>query len=544
MRLLDTKTRKLHEFSGRKVPSYAILSHTWDEDEVTFGDLQRKFPWYKRKHGYAKIKNCCRRALQDGLRYVWIDTCCIDKSSSAELSEAINSMYQWYQGAAICYSFLADVPPGDVPDNPESWFRRSRWFRRGWTLQELIAPRMVLFFNSAWAVIGSRSSSNTTDVAIKESAHFVDLGPTIEAITGIGWDYLIGDPGSRRPMRKAAIAERMSWASNRETTRTEDMAYSLMGLFDVNMPLLYGEGRKAFVRLQDEIMKASGDHTILAWGLDMPYGHFSIGGCLASSPQMFTTAGRIAPSESTVLVPFAQTNVGLRIELPVCVDEKSEAAIAILDCEHRGSPLAVPLRAVRKYDGFLSAERYCPVVRVADDIIRRAARRTIYIQSNPTRSDLFLYIDASALIKAGWHLSEAWPPYAALETRSYDSQMVRNAVGFDTLPYLLISFSQKDGQRFVVRLRLLKESTPRYRIAPKYAADFSTLPDLHTTRKLGTTPAVESSLMQLSLRDGFGDSQDWKYSLEVHRATIGITSLDALSTSPSSSLASFIVLEA
>ncbi|KAK1493991.1 HET domain-containing protein [Colletotrichum tamarilloi] len=218
MRLLNVETRRLQEFFG-EVPRYVILSHTWGNDEVTFQDLDR--PDHTKKRGYTKIDGICCLAARNGFKWVWVDTCCIDKTSSAELSEAINSMYKWYKDSSTCCAYLEDVQQGDDPSSFDRQLCNSRWFTRGWTLQELLAPETVEFF----------------DAANEES-------PAI---------------------RSAKIAMRMSWAARRQTTRVEDIAYSLLGIFDVNMPLLYGEGEKAFERLQIEIMKQSSDDSILAW---------------------------------------------------------------------------------------------------------------------------------------------------------------------------------------------------------------------------------------------------------------------------------------
>ncbi|GKU08907.1 unnamed protein product [Fusarium langsethiae] len=216
-----------------------------DAEEVTFKDMEG--PYIPNKKGYAKIRNCCSVARNAGFKYVWVDTCCIDKTSSAELSEAINSMYRWYQQAEVCYAYLADVPAGQKghrlpPD--------CKWFTRGWTLQELIAPSEIIFLNQKWERIGTNSESN--------------LQQEISNITHIPLGILSGDDN----VETASIAQRMTWASKRNTSRLEDRAYCLLGIFDINMPLLYGEGVKAFVRLQEEIMKVSDDHSIFAWRAD------------------------------------------------------------------------------------------------------------------------------------------------------------------------------------------------------------------------------------------------------------------------------------
>jgi hypothetical protein len=173
-------------------------------------------------------------------------SCCIDKKSSAELSEAINSMYRWYQQSAVCYVFLADVSS----DKPEIkvQFKSSRWFTRGWTLQELIAPQNVVFYSKEWRILGTKSDDEMTI--------FLSL------ITRIDEEYVNG-----KDINLASISKRMSWASSRRTTRTEDIAYCLLGIFDLNMPLLYGEGKRAFRRLQEEILKTQPyEHTLFAWG--------------------------------------------------------------------------------------------------------------------------------------------------------------------------------------------------------------------------------------------------------------------------------------
>ncbi|KAF6821007.1 het domain-containing protein [Colletotrichum sojae] len=155
MRLLNVKTRKLKEYFDNP-PTYAILSHCWGEDEVLFQDLDR--PDHTSKLGYSRVDGFCTLAASHGFEYVWIDTCCIDKTSSAELSEAINSMFRWYEGAAICYAYLDGVPHNTVPYVSELNSMSSRWFTRGWTLQELLAPKHVDFYNHAWSHIGDRSS--------------------------------------------------------------------------------------------------------------------------------------------------------------------------------------------------------------------------------------------------------------------------------------------------------------------------------------------------------------------------------------------------
>ena len=287
MRLLHTSTWKLEEFIGRDIPKYAILSHRWEEDEVTFQDLQQRLPTGEQpKKGWSKLKGCRAQAVRDGLEWVWIDTCCIDKSSSAELSEAINSMFNWYREADVCYAYLSDVPTGSDLYLRDGHFRCSKWFTRGWTLQELLAPGNLIFFNRQWEGIGTKK----------------ELSDLVSEITGI--KHLQG-------FKEACVAQKMSWASKRETTRVEDMAYSLMGIFEVNMPPLYGEGSKAFIRLQKEILNNSDDESIFAWKDPEDL----TGGLLARSPAAFRLSGDVRRYKFDLPQPhYLMTNKGLRIE--------------------------------------------------------------------------------------------------------------------------------------------------------------------------------------------------------------------------------------
>ncbi|EIW58294.1 uncharacterized protein TRAVEDRAFT_82962, partial [Trametes versicolor FP-101664 SS1] len=192
-----------------------------------------------------KIKAACQVAREDGFLLLWIDTCCIDKSSSTELSEAINSMFEWYELADICYAYLADVPGDDDPTQAVSLFWQSRWHTRGWTLQELIAPTRVVFLTRSWGFLGTKAG----------------LASTLEKITGVDFSILTG----HATVHSASVARRMSWAACRETTRIEDRAYSLLGIFGMHMSPIYGEGENAFLRLQEEIVKTIPDHSIFAW---------------------------------------------------------------------------------------------------------------------------------------------------------------------------------------------------------------------------------------------------------------------------------------
>ncbi|CZR59492.1 uncharacterized protein PAC_09384 [Phialocephala subalpina] len=312
MRLLDSRTLEFHEFIGSDAPPYAILSHTWEDGEVSFQEMSTDIERASTKPGFQKIKKCCEIALSDGFQYAWIDTCCIDKTSSAELSEAINSMYRWYEQSRVCYVYLTDVPANrDIPHEPSA-FRKSRWFRRGWTLQELIAPSSVVFYGRDWNEIGTKSS----------------LRQLIVEVTNIHSELLSG----RRHLYDFSVAQRMSWASHRETTRQEDIAYCLMGIFEVNMPLLYGEGGKAFLRLQEQILNTSGDDSILAWT-----GSILRGSCLAASPAAFANSGNFIYTPSPPGISkssHALTNKGLYIEAKALQTGNSSICI-VLNCKDR-----------------------------------------------------------------------------------------------------------------------------------------------------------------------------------------------------------------
>ncbi|KAI1142576.1 HET-domain-containing protein [Hypoxylon sp. FL0543] len=365
MRLLQVYTRELKEYNGGFIPPYAILSHTWGKHEVTFQDLTKLD--HKSFQGYTKVEGCCQQAAKDGLQYVWIDTCCIDKSSSAELSEGINSMFQWYKNSAVCYVYLSDVLANDDPFSTASDFRQSRWFRRGWTLQELLAPMELAFFDTNWdeiqigrinrsshlSRVGPRSS------AIQNQAHYLNrlgLLRLLSDITNIPKKAL--DTGD---FSQFCAAARFAWAADRETTRVEDRAYSLLGLLEVNMPLVYGEGNKAFKRLQEEVIKSRDDDSLLAWGYRLvvaeEQSRIDADGVLAQSPFDFRhchSLQKLETEETSPDVPLttthsAMTNIGMQLAIPIrTIDSKNGVFIAVLRClvpgtyAHRNH-LVVPL---------------------------------------------------------------------------------------------------------------------------------------------------------------------------------------------------------
>ncbi|KAM0432370.1 hypothetical protein ACHAPT_004913 [Fusarium lateritium] len=324
MRLLNTQSIVIETFDDDQIPPYAILSHTWEAQEVTFHDVELGKATGKK--GWAKLKGSCYMASKNGFDYVWLDTCCIDKTSSAELSEAINSMYRWYQEAAVCYVYLADV-------SELSGLPGSRWFTRGWTLQELIAPSSIIFFSRMWEELGTKAT----------------LNEVISERTGIPKAILSGN----QDLETASVAQRMSWAAERRTTRREDVAYCLMGIFNINMPLLYGEGEKAFIRLQEEIMRVSDDHSLFAWR--HPHGR---GGLLAPSPAAFKDSGNITPWNPLMPYnsPFTLTNKGVHLDLPFIGLGDRGTGLAVLSCTEAGDQ--DKLVAIYLQDLFLTMEHF------------------------------------------------------------------------------------------------------------------------------------------------------------------------------------------
>ncbi|KAH7925557.1 HET-domain-containing protein [Leucogyrophana mollusca] len=332
---------------------YSLISHRWGQEEVSFRDINKRSA--AKFKGYRKIEQGCAQAFQDGHRYLWVDTCCIDKSSSAELSEAINSMYRWYEDAQVCYAYLEDVNSDEDPAAASSTFRRSIWFKRGWTLQELIAPTVVIFFGKDWVEIGSKRS----------------LVSVLVEITGVDKEVLLKD--NRHTVMHVSAAKKMAWAAQRETTRVEDRAYSLMGLFGVHMPLIYGEEENAFVRLQSEIIRMSTDQSIFAWKLsslesalfkpsfDSSFENPGRLPLLAPSPNGFRHSTNIRNISSAQLMrtlglTFTETspqphftiiNSGIQISLPI--KEVAGFYLAALTCCASGVLLGILLQ--RDEDG-------------------------------------------------------------------------------------------------------------------------------------------------------------------------------------------------
>jgi len=358
MRLINTKTLKLQEFIG-KVPPYAILSHTWGDRETTLQEFQTR-TYRKGSREIAKIFATCRQARSQGLDYAWVDTCSIDKTSSTELGEAINSMFKWYREAAVCYAFLEDVStkqPAEpkricTPTSGGIGLTNSRWFTRGWTLQELIAPSNMEFYDKDWNLIGEKQ----------------DMISELRNITGIDAFVLQGGP-----LEQVSIARRMSWAAYRQTSREEDIAYSLLGIFGVNMPLLYGEGARSFLRLQEEILKQSADQTLFAWrATDSGADKAEARGLFAHSPREFQnfldigekSAQRSEQAKDNLMrlwdsraprEPWTVSNRGIRVTGRI-QDlrpnyERYHTVILLLNCCFGGNPGRIAGIYLRRQDG-------------------------------------------------------------------------------------------------------------------------------------------------------------------------------------------------
>ncbi|KAI0879990.1 HET-domain-containing protein [Annulohypoxylon maeteangense] len=394
MWLINCQSLNLEEFV-KDVPPYAILSHTWGDEEVAFIDMSNQDKVSK-KEGYQKIEATCRVALEHDLNYAWVDTCCIDKSSSAELSEAINSMFAWYKKAVVCFVWLCDFASfpdktlaeaitsfesrealeakgegfyGDLPQQTaaeidlrnrvKKRLGNCKWFSRGWTLQELIAPSRINFYDKEWNYFGSK----------------LELACVLSWITGVDTSVLKG-----RPLDEILVGRRMSWASTRTTTRVEDIAYCLLGIFDINIPLLYGEGEKAFIRLQEEIIRSSHDLSIFAWKADVnDLRRFR--GLMANSPAEFKGCQRLVkPSfEWNNGGEYGLTSRGLRTDglIRVGRGEADQAgsyfmSLGCVDERQRKLVLAVSLRQYGP--GLFARRKPWPMTTVFDLNVYSAAK--------------------------------------------------------------------------------------------------------------------------------------------------------------------------
>lgn len=367
MRLVNVHTLKLHEFFEGSIPPYAILSHRWTDEELTFKDLAKNRADVESK-GFKKLLGACRIAANYKFDYVWMDTCCIDKRSSAELSESINSMFQWYRKAEMCLAYLEDVHAGP---GSKYQFIKSVWFTRAWTLQELLAPRCLYFFDHQWTAFGSKC----------------DLGKLVSGITQMPVAVIMGST----EISQYSVATRMSWASRRHATRPEDVAYSLLGIFDIDMPLLYGEGTKAFQRLQHEILRNFTEPTILCWGTnnyDWSEHHL-----LARSPADFRASGPIV-NDTCHASRNSITNMGLEVRMRAIRWDLSTWGLLVADQANSQDEYMILVRKHRHSNTY-----YKTGVKKADTSHFSVEERefyvfwtykTLYMFARETAHDLFL----------------------------------------------------------------------------------------------------------------------------------------------------------
>jgi hypothetical protein len=329
-----------------------------------------------------------QQAIRDGLEYICVDTYCINKTSSAELSEAINSMFAWYRQSSVCYVFLEDYT-----HRSRSNLAKSRWFTRGWTLQELIAPFDVRFYDSSWVMFGDRLQLSSTIGNITSIDHRVlsfTLTPQALCTNGTGhpMPVLLGgapcnicrETTSTLLFQSYSVSTKMSWAAGRETTRVEDIAYCMMGIFGVNMPLLYGEGGKAFRRLQEEIVRRSNDQTILAWRREIFAGEdllqSSRSSIFASHPAQFRSGNSFDPiraqiSEHSInhssagiemdvyLVPCRFYSPDADIRSPNLGSQAGEAWLAVLNCSYKNDIFSSPALLLEKLESHHKFYRRC-----------------------------------------------------------------------------------------------------------------------------------------------------------------------------------------
>ena len=444
---------KVLEFSDDEVAEYAILSHRWIEQEVDYNEVVELAKMdegrseIRRRDGHRKILQSCERSMKDGYRWLWVDTCCIDKRSSAELSEAINPMYRWYENSSICYAYLHDVYGSSFPTagdaESKGW---PEWFSRGWTLQEMIAPRDVQFFNRDWHPIGDKRT----------------LAPILEDITRVPQHILKEGLSSNRP----CVAQIMSWAANRTTTRVEDRAYSLMGLLDVNMPMLYGEGKKAFHRLQLEIIRTSNDQSIFAWGCTER--EVRTGSILADDPSFFwhcnmmelmnqdefiESLKRRIPEEELPSIEddrfgtFPITNRGIQIWLFLCPYDGSESIFrALLQCLSRPSdpPVAIDLALWESNYYRYKQSTVSPLMQTHHEG-GRLCHVYLRYQDTPHCNSIF-EIDDSAILKEGFKASSI-TSLAGLSTGN-----VAVTLSLNTDPLCIIRYSFRREYHFTVGL--------------------------------------------------------------------------------------------
>ncbi|KAM5353180.1 hypothetical protein ACJZ2D_016926 [Fusarium nematophilum] len=305
MHLLNIKTLKLEYFISN-VPPYAILSHIWGPREVTHQDVKLDRD-LDQKPGWIKIVDFCHAVtatMPEPPEYVWVDTCCLDRTSSAEISEYVNAMFSWYRQATCCFAYLEDVVLNG------SW--------------PLLAPPTVDFFDRDWRFMGTKEG----------------LCERISAITKVDCEML--QTGN---LSRASVADKMSWAAGRQTEKPEDIAYCLVGIFDISMSVLYSERDKAFIRLQEELSKEYDDHTIFAWDSSSIPSSVSTIGALAPHPDFFSNSLNLEPLLNT---GDSVSSIGrIRLGLPVMEQPGQPGQpLGVLSCFAGGdfaSAVGIPL---------------------------------------------------------------------------------------------------------------------------------------------------------------------------------------------------------
>ena len=372
MRLLNTSTYELHDDAEPALvanPDYAILSHRWQMPEISFqafkaADVRDSSIVTPQ---LVKIRQACAKARQreHPIDWLWMDTCCIDKSNAVEQARSINSMFDWYRRAAVCIVYLYDVDAdisryqyfeSQLPGRPH---QMSEWFERGWTLQELLAPENVEFYGSSWTLIGKKTS----------------LAGHLELVTGIRKTYLTGES----KISSASVATRMSWMAGRTTTLVEDIAYSMLGIFNINMNPQYGEGVKAFMRLQKALIESSTDESLFAWttppkGLvcyrrlaKVPHWMPQAWGLLAPSPDCFAKLRDLVIIDDKV-VPrlsggYKWGQQGVQLEMPIKAGTEMTNMLGLprkkvylsLNCwriDDRGLPLTIQVHLLKSEQGY------------------------------------------------------------------------------------------------------------------------------------------------------------------------------------------------
>jgi hypothetical protein len=312
MRLIHTEKCEVHDFlDALSIPRYAAISYSWEADEVRHGNL-RETSLASEKPSLQELKEFCLQAGNLSLEWLWVDTVCVNRSSSAELSEAINSTFKWFRQSEACIVYLSDVDYVDDSQEQEKRIRQSRWMRRSWTLQELIASQNIHFYAANWMRIGTKES----------------LLPLLSEVTQV--DKAVLENADH--LSHYSIGRIMSWAANREAPRVEDIAYSLLGLFGVSMPILYGEGHTAFTRLQEKIFQRTDDATLFAW--QSSNSNHMYRGLFAQSPYEFAhfaTRSKWTPLRIHGDVYFSHGGVTIESDFRVMAGAEQDLVLILWD---------------------------------------------------------------------------------------------------------------------------------------------------------------------------------------------------------------------